>query len=113
MEYKLLPREGRFEAAFRAAAVPPGRLEVELFDQDGQPWLIHQSWGRDPNTPAVLTVDNVIPSVIDRASNLRSQAFWRAEHPWPPPPDIKLRDYFDWSKVQRARLGYAIVRVAD
>jgi hypothetical protein len=112
MDIRLLPSEGRFEAAFRAANVPPGRLEIELYDREGQPWLIHPSWGSDPNTPAILTAENVIPGIVDRAANLRSQAFWRAEHP-KPGPDIRLRAYLDWSKEQRERLGYAIVRVAS
>lgn len=109
MEIRLEPSDGRFEAALRAAQLPPCRIEIELFDQEGQPWMVHPSWGNDPATPAVLTAEMVLPGIVDRAVDLRLLVFWRAEHP-EPDPKRRIRDYSDWARKQRDCLGHALVR---
>lgn len=116
--------EGRFKDAFwevlegyEGLLPTEGEVQIELFEEDGSPWLIHPVWAEDdPDKPGVLTAyakdlfneyRGRRGDILDRAADLRSRGYWANDHV--EEESINFQGYAEWSKEQRKRLVKATV----
>lgn len=120
---KLLPTGGRFQQALQQAveqmvAKPKteGKVEINLLEKDGKPWLLHPKWGMDPDQPGRLFVwakDLFVDQrfyIVDRAADLRSRGYWMIEYADKEVLGLsEFQNYLKWSEEQRGRLHRAIL----